>query len=761
MRSILITILALPCFGTTTVTITRPATAKAGVSGSITLTATVTGPAGTILWTHISGPGTGTFGTPTSTSTTFTAPTRSTTSADYVARATYINSDGTTTADVHVGAVLVDANDIVILPTSTATEIAINKMVGSPDGVNVPLLRGYAPTTMGTYYDIGDAAIGDVIATAAIANPPHDGTPLTGTFQATATGCSNGGSCLVGTGSNLTAECNPSCALIIHWNDPVDGVGTGRHWDDCTYVDNTHCNLSDFATYFTYGTGLSVYLQAGDTATYQRTWWMNGSGNGLIWKYYAVELALYRLFYRTGILSFLTQARQLSDYHWTWQIDHGTKGENPRTTNLQAQFLRALDGHPERLPSLYTYALYFATGPANIQQPHDLIGNGLDAREAAFALWHVALGAVADPDPTRHAGYCAALATIVPLWNTWQQPNGYWSENQPSFGGGYTYYAPGSSPWRTDIPVHALQASYDAFYDTSATTGCNNRTLAQTTFGSIQKAAKWIYGTGRAAPTSGGNGGVYFDAEYETLGEIVGVTVSGTMSVTLTSNAVTGVGTAFTTDFGACRGARYVMFSTNTVYRVVDCADATHMTIYPAFGYWGEVANLVAGTAVRTDRAYTCKNFTGTVGVLCGDVDDGSRDLSRLVPSLYGWLYWHSGDVWWLVPGDAFFINSFGGPANGPGGLLACNGTGCDGYETDWKGAAPSCSISANPPTVCNSENYGGGNVFHYLGKNYGQGGGAPAAQTYLAWRVMTPNPRPLPNRQIISGRVINRAVIR
>lgn len=744
MRALFLLLLSGPCWGATSVTIARPAIAKAGVSGSITLTVVVTGPAGTGLWTHVSGPGTATFGTPTATSTTYTAPTRSTTSADYVVQFAYTNSDGVTTAQAHVGTVLVDSIDVVVLPSGTATDIAINANLG-------PLTRwGSSPWP---YFDLADRALIDSIVTAALANPPILGTSTSGTSAMTCTGfayCT-----LLGTGTSYATQLVVGDAVIVTW-DSVDGANTGRLMTSVRAIaDGTHLTLESFTVQIDLPTAGRVYLFPATTATFNPFWWGYNAGAGSnSWNFYDVTLATYRLFYRTGVLSYLTQARQMADYWWQWAIDHGRTGLTARALATQSQYLRALDGKSERFPDLYALAAYnIAKWPA----PSSLLGFAFDARESGYSTWFVALGAMADPNSGRHTSYCNALVANIPGWTTWQQPAGYWSEDLWSFGG-YPYKPPGTSPWRTDIPIHGLQAAYDALYDTS-TAGCNNRTLAATTLPTIAKAVEWTYNAGRSNPTLGGNGGVFYDAEFENIGQLP-LTVTGTFSVALSSASVVGVGSSALSQL-SCNGTRYIAFLNSlTVYRVASCLDNTHFTLTSAFGTQGEVANLVASTALGANIATSACPSTAAH---CWDVAPpaGDRNLTRLMSGMTGWLYYHTGNLAYRIWGDAWFSNAFGGPAAGPGQGGACGGPGCDGVETDWKGALPSCAI--DPTVYCNIlENYAGGNVYFYLGKNHGQTSGAPGSPNYLAYRVMTPAPASLPIPSVVSGRVVTRnSVIR
>jgi hypothetical protein len=676
-----------------------------------------------LFWQQLSGPAISPLMNRTVANSSFTPPLAGT----YAIQLTATDALGrSSVASIRVGAVATDADGRVITDNPT-----LDRLLG-------PLTR--SGTSPWPYYDIAEKALGDTIAAASLANPPALGAAFTGTVQIT-----SAPGLLIGTGTLFTSEfvsnagCGGNTQVIIAWNT-VDGSGTGRHFDTiASVVDDTHATLCTYQNQIDLGSGLSFYRLPATTAHFQPSWWGIGAGNGTgnNWNYYDVCLSLYRLYYRTGLTKYLTQAGQFADIWWEWAIDHGRAGIPPRVAGLQGQFVRALDGHAERLPDLQTMANnYLPAGVLHVQFPHDLKGTAFDAREAGYATWYQALGALADTDSSRHATYCSNLRAIVPLWSTWQQPDGYWSEDLYSLSSGYVYKTPGASPWRTDIPIHGLQAAYDALIDTTDA-DCNNPILAATTLTAITDAVSWTYNAGRSDPLHGGNGGVYYDAAFETNGQLP-LTVAGTVSVNVGSTSVTGVGTSFTSVFGST-GAKYIGFdSTRTIYKVINSANDTHLTITPAFGSQGEVSNLSGDNYAGASQASTACSSTAAFcwdgGIWPPFPPNGDRNLVRLMPGITGWLYNATGTARYKAWGDNWFSTAYGGPADGPGGLAACGGPRCDGQETDWIGALPSCALG-NPVPCSRAGNFPE-NVYHFLGKNFGQGSGAPAAQTHLAYRL-------------------------
>src|SRR5262249_21214934 len=280
---------------------------------------------------------------------------------------------------------------------------------------------------------------------------------------------------LIGTGTHFTTDLTVGQVVVVAW-DSVDGPGTGRYMDFVAAIhDDTHATLGYYYWLGPVPAAAVLYLAPAEGGHFFRSWWGYGGYQPTNWNFYDLFLAIYRLYYRTGDTTYLNYARQLADLWWQWSLDHGFEGQYPRNAALAGQFARAVDGHPERFPGLYQQ-VYSLVELVHFDSP----GPGFDAREAGYTHWGVALGAELDSDAVRHAQYCSWLNTITPAWISYQNSQGYWSEDTYSGNAGYPYLPPGTSPWRMDIAVHGLQATYSALADTTAR-GCNNPALAAQT----------------------------------------------------------------------------------------------------------------------------------------------------------------------------------------------------------------------------------------------------------------------------------------
>lgn len=703
----------------TTATISVPARVRAGASIILAGSGTGTG-ALTYSWTQLSGPSTG----------------------DWIARTTTTPTFITLLAGSYtIQLKVTDSNGVVALASTilgvTATDNNCVIITGNPgmDKLLDPLLgHGCSPWP---YFDIMDRAVVDTIFTAAIADPPHLGTASSGTSAMT---CSGIDYCSVfGTGTSYLIDFADNDEVFVTWNS-VDGVDTGRLYTTIrSRIDATHMILNSYIVQISLPTAGHIYHVATSTATYQNAFWCIPCGNpSNNYNYYDTALAAYRLYWRTGIVTYLTYARQMADYWWEYVLDHGRASGPPRGFSLQSQFIRALDGKPERFPDLYTLIEYFRTGYYGVL-PTSLtnIGNHFDPREVGYITWYMALGAMSDPNAGRHTNYCNNLTlNVLPSWIAWQRPEGYWSEDLFNVSN-FPLLPPGTSPWRTDIPIHGLQAAYDALIDTSSL-GCNQPVLATTLLTTITNAVAFTYNQGRSTA----NGGVYYNVGFESDG-LVANYGAGTVSVSLGSPNVVGIGTAFLTNFGST-GTKYIGFLTaRRVYRVLSSSDNTHMIISPAFGSQGEVAD-------SSGETYTYQNKSSTgcasTAIYCNDLGifppfppNGDRNLTRLMSGIFGWQYSRTGITARKTEGDLWFSNAFGGPAAGPGQPGLCGGPNCDGVEIDTSNSLPGC-FGLPAGTYC----YGGGSgvhVYDNTGKNYGQASGSPGAQTYLARRLGDPLP--------------------
>jgi hypothetical protein len=482
--------------------------------------------------------------------------------------------------------------------------------------------------------------------------------------------------------------------------------------------------------------------------------WGVGNHNSDSWNYYDTGLALYRYYLRTGNSTDLTRFRTFTDTWWAWTLNQmGEALITARGTSLVSQFVRALDGHPERFLPIYN----FIKNGCCV-----LLPDGNDNREPGYYMLWLAVGAKADPDSTRHSWYCTTLQSTVQTWVTLQRPEGYWSEKNSL----YPYQTPGASPWRMFSVTQGLARAYDVLDDTTSA-GCDNPALAQATLTSVKRAAEFLYNYGYAPQ----NRGVFYDVQYVNDGQdgLNNGLKAGTVSVLMGSAAVTGKGTAFTKTFtiGSYIG---IMHSDGNAWthRVVSIADDSHLTVAENWGsecFSGSAGLTCAMTDsvgepyYQTDAAPTnCGSFATSCWSGQGNGPlylNGDRNNNRDPIWIMGWLYKTTGIPIYKTWGDELFSASYGGPAGGPGSNYPgdpgpCGGPGCDGALTDYMEAIHGCGNDPRDPTIpCNPRTgYPGyyGNAQVFTAKRFAQGSGIGGADNYLAWRLAAPTGR-VPDR--------------
>ena len=660
------------------------------------------------FWQQLGGPVTGAFSSRTAPSPAFAAPL----AGAYAIQLSACDSTGqcATPTVIQAGAVATDSKAVVV----TGLSPAMDNLLG-------PLLIANATANPWPYGDLAEIAVGANVATTALASTPQLGAQLPGTVSWTP------GS-VVTTTSDLRTPLTGQAYMAIAW-DSVDGPGTGRIICPIASVSATQvtCSVNIFAPA---GGGKNAYLMPGvDSNGLNFLAWLNGNPS-TIWNYYDVGIALYRLFYRTGNNSYLTQARQFADIQWQWMLDHGYSYPYPRAASMVSQFLRALDGHSERLPGLNVELQKLVSLFANPSASPDI-----DNREAGYTLWDAALGAKTDSDPVRHAQYCSWLNTYVPTWNAVQSADGSWGENEYSLNPSYVS-APKSftppflyegAPWREAINLKAMQAAYESLSDTSSQ-GCNNTGLAASTLAAVKKAEAWVVNYGRDSVDRGD----YYEVNSQSSDQQTVYNPAGTVAINVGSTALAGAGTGWMTA-GYCDGAHFVGIQTpRTVYKIASCASDTSATLFPPFGLYGETAN-VSGSAysVAPSPSNVC-NSLATYCFLTGD-----RNLTRTGCGAMGWLYYTTGISMYQGWGDECYSATLGGPPTGPSsstfiGAFAtgCAGPFCDGFIGDVVAAALDCN--AGNPAPCVPGSY----IFSNLGKNFGEAFGAPGIDNELGWRL-------------------------
>lgn len=573
------------------------------------------------------------------------------------------------------------------------------------------------------YGDLANKGTVDYMVPIALAEAPVLGSALAGTFSFP------GGGPTLTTTSDLRSALSGVQYIAVAWNS-VDGAGTGRLICPISSVTSSTvvCAENKFQPAFS---GVTGYIMSTATDSHGCNFlcWTNGNPTQ-VWNYYDVSIALYRLYYRTGTTQYQTWARQFADIQWQWVLDHGYNPVSPRAGAMVSQFFRAGEGLSIRLPGLYNLI--------SIWVP--LWATNADLRESGYTFWGEALGAKVDTDATRHAQYCSWQTTYAPHWTSTQNADGSWSENE--FGLNTSYVsAPKSftppfqyqgAPWREAINIKSLEAAYESLNDVTSQ-GCNNTTLAGTLLTSITKAVTWQNNYGRDSS----NRGDYYEVNSQSNDQASVSPATGTVSATLTSTTIVGVGTNWNTA-GYCDGTHFIgIYSSRTVYKIASCSDNTHATLSIAFGLYGEVSNVsgdqfgiapAASTSCGTSLATQC--YTGT----------GDRNLTRTNCGGISWLYAQTLNSTYKSWGDECYSATLGGPTAGLNNFanlntitLPCSGPSCDGLVTDVVASAENCNDTSPPNTPpCLF-----GVSFGNLGKNYGEAFGAPGIDNELAWRLL------------------------
>ena len=171
-----------------------------------------------------------------------------------------------------------------------------------------------------------------------------------------------------------------------------------------------------------------------------------GAAGGIIWtyqgegsNYYDAVAGLYAMYYRSGIIDYLTAARTLADRFWKYRLGSGTLcdsapgpnqcgGSNaPREQSLIGMVLRASDGRSDMwtgLDKLFDYYMYFL----NVYDQQTVWGLW-DIREEAYHMAMVSYCALYNPDATYRANCKLALSSAMNgLWSVTQHSDGSWQQ---------------------------------------------------------------------------------------------------------------------------------------------------------------------------------------------------------------------------------------------------------------------------------------------------------------------------------------------
>jgi hypothetical protein len=487
----------------------------------------------------------------------------------------------------------------------------------------------------------------------------------------------------------------------------------------------------------------------------QYTFWGDNQSVSTNWNYYDNVLALYRLYYRTGIDDYRNAARTLADGWYHYAIDHGYSILYPRNAALQGLLVRALDGRPEYWKGILYYMNYPIGWTEQFRQTRPLPANSrIEPRETGYALRWGALIAEVSPDAAVRAQWCTAIANAVTnVWPFAQDDLGNFEEDVYNENPSYPYRGYngryGSSPWRATIALLGLQQAYDALHNPSA---CNNPSAAAKTLTVSTRFADFVHDYG-----TGSNGGQHYSVGYETRGQDPLAArgfnnslpnTTGTLTVTPGSTTVTGSGTNFTTIFWKVPGAVHGVAPTisgdpvkkPTEYIGIPGSDNCHLVF--------KVVAVVSDTQLTMAEPWPlrCKAQSGvTSGVgwvatwegdkkcfskaeYCEFGPSGDRNLTHDIHAAYAWTWKTTGIAKYRDWAIASLAADYGGPARGPGEMGRGAGPLADGSTGNFADPLPTCGT---PPC-------GGLGVMAAMGKAFGMSAGAGNAPNAIA--IITPS---------------------
>ena len=680
-------------------------------------------------WKQVSGPVTTTISNSKSANTTALGLS---TFGEYDYQLTVTDSEGNSTSEtLAVGAVTVSASNNCLVTTVPSQ---ISFILG-------PLTPwGSSNCDPWPWFDVAEAA--NAIELQSQFSPPASGrTTNPGTI--TVGGAFPGpGIYMTGSGTHFTTDCAgmppnlapnaPSCQgamIAIRWN--ADGVA-GSGWSIQvieTVVDDTHASFYGGYKYYPPGPYAGMKYSVIDPNDFYTPFALavNGQGGSYNWNYYDNVVAFYRMYYRTGIKTFLNHARILADAWYLYALDHGYSNVNvPRLLGIPGLMVRALDGHPE-----------YWNG---IQQKIGLFGNGtpppgdFDPREVGYDTSYVALAAKLDPDAGQRATFCAStVSAIQSFWAPQQLPNGGFWTNMFAINQNYPSVGQGVEPWQLAISANGFKDAYRVLSDPTA---CNNPSVANQALSMTGRLLTFIYEYGgggtRTIPAANGGGtgvsGIFYMVGYTASGESP-TNGYGTVSGNAGDSTITGNGTNFTQQF-QCNGNDYISIgSAYELHQVVSCQSPTSLTIADRIG------NSFSNSGYQVSPVDSNTNCQPSKSAVC--FGGGNPDDATVLPAIYGWYYNVTGNAQFKVWGDDWFSAAYGGSAGGPGTSGPPAGPGASGNTTGSYGyisALPPCSSSAPP---CGGL---GGPIGHHWGKDFGIGSGyVGAGANYLAYRLAAP----------------------
>ena len=549
--------------------------------------------------------------------------------------------------------------------------------------------------------------------------------------------------------------------LWTWWNAP-DGTGTGRFLAGATITDDTHLTLD---ASFLPPTATGVQYSHPDSGELGIFWnYLGQPSNNL--NYYDVGHALFKLYYRTGLTKYQTEARMLADNWYQFASGQGYAISAPRVIGYMGMIDRAIDGHYNIWQALDYYLNYpwIQNTLFQITSPQS-VGYSFDTRETGYATRYTLRAAAlfANPDGTPNAGtrasYCTNLHNIVA--NVLTSTNGtlgQWESDlysaNISYPGAPLSGAFGSSPWRDSMSGLALEESVDVL------TACGDSATATSALATVQKFATFAHDYGE-----GVGYGQFYNINYASNSLLnvhaYGVVANdsqhtapgttGTLSVTNGSTIVTGVGTNFTTIFSkvgnnpidnvdpsfiGIPAIKTNGSSCNAVIQVASVQSDTQLTLSSAWAC-ASTSSIDGGGYgwAAAPRAWRNCNLYGSLATSCEVVPDPS--LSHEVHALWSWLFWKTGNFKYRQWALESFGTDYGGAGGGPGTPTSPVGAYATGATGNFDSALPPCTGIGAAPAPC-----GGVGALSSLGKDFGFSAGVGDANNALAYFILgTPAP--------------------
>jgi hypothetical protein len=558
--------------------------------------------------------------------------------------------------------------------------------------------------------------------------------------------------------------------LWLWWNGP-DGQGSGRFLVQVSTIDSpTSLTIQRYGGYWG-PTAESTNIQYSSPSLPELgIYWNYTSQPSNNLNYYDVVHALYKLYYRTNLTKYLTEARTLADNWYKYATSQGYDNLGaPRAMGFLGMIDRAIDGRPSIWKTLDVYYSYpWTMTDFQLTTPQG-VGFGFDTRETGYEVRDLARMAALDPDPGWHSTACSYLHNVVTnVYASSQDSLGQWevdlySEN-PTYPGARLGNRFGSSPWRDAMTGLALEESYDILQN-----NCGDSVAASVALSTVTKEADFTHDYGQGTSFTGSGVGQFANVmygsmtstnilSYSTSGNQF-PTTTGTLGVTAGSTTVVGTGTNFKAVFSAIYkgttlqtgvdpqfiGVPGIPFgSCNVAIPVQSVIDDTHLTLATSWPCASASNVTVAGPGwVAAPAAATnCASY-GSIATTCEGAPDPS--LSHEVHAMWSWLYWKTGNSKYMTWALQSAGTDYGGSGGGPGSPLPPAGPYATGFTGNFLSALPPCGTSP-----C-----GGYGVSIALGKDFAFSAGAGNANNAMAYLILGTPVTPVLNRRFTGQTVV------